>query len=591
MRFHPLAIVALASFAVPAWAATTIDKVVVDGIDDELMVQNINAALSLNESLGKRLGETRLDYLLTQAQTEAATALEPFGYYSPTIRIDAPRGAADSDGRVNDHITVTVHVALGEPVRVHNSHIFIDGEGGGDKYLRQDIADFAPKVGDVFDHSTYEASKLKIVQRLADRGYLDADFSQRKVEVTRAAHAADIDLGWDSGIRYDMGPTRFHQDYFNPNLFNRLVYWQQGSYYHQGKLDRLRESLVGLDYFSSIDIQPDVDDAVDGEVPIDVNLTLAKRDIYTYGVSYGTESGPGVRAGLERRYLNKRGHKLSVQLDYAANLKELTTIYKIPAFKWLDGWYSIGGTAHDEQTDYINTRRIDLFVGRSGQISQRLTANVSMHALHERWSYGTGTDTSFDYASLLYPEVDAQYVDVDDKLFPRKGFTASAWVRGGLKSLASDANFAQGHLQVWGYWGVGAIDRIIVRGEAGTTFSNNDLYDLPPSLRFFAGGDRSVRGYAWREVGPRQENGYALGGKSVLSGSAEYEHYFNAGPYGMAFFVDSGSAFDNSPSFQTGAGVGFRWRSPIGPVRVDLAHGFDHPDQQVQVYLSIGVGL
>ncbi|MFT4270970.1 MAG: autotransporter assembly complex family protein [Pantoea sp.] len=588
MRFRSLAIAVLSCCAAPAFAATTIDKVVVRGIDDETMVANIQAALSLHESVGKRLGETRFEYLLDQAQAEAAGALEPFGYYSPTISVDAPRATATADGQADAHVTVTVHVTLGEPVRVRNRDIHIDGEGGDDSYLQQDLADFTPRVGDVFDHTTYEASKLKIAQRLADRGYLDADFTVRKVEITRAAHAADIDLGWVSGIRYDMGPTTFHQDYFNPGLLDRLVYWQRGSYYHQGKLDQLRESLVGLDYFGSIDIQPDVDAAVGGEVPIDVNLALAKRDVYTYGVSYGTESGPGVRAGVERRYVNKRGHKLSVQLDYAAKRKELDTLYKIPAFKWLDGWYGIGSKLYDEQTDYIDTRRIDLYVGRSGQISDRLTANVTLHALHERWSYGTD---GFDNASLLYPEIDAQYVDVDDKLFPRRGFTAHATLRGGLQALASDANFAQAQMTVWAYRGVGEADRFLFRGEAGTTLTG-DLYSMPPSLRFFAGGDLSVRGYAYREVGPRLANGYALGGQSVLTGSAEFEHYFNAGPYGIAVFVDSGSAFnDNSPSFQTGAGLGFRYRSPIGPIRVDLAHGFDDPDQKVQLYLSIGVTL
>ncbi len=113
---------------------------------------------------------------------------------------------------------------------MRNSHIAIEGEGGGDKYLKEDLQEFHPQPGEIFDHTTYEASKTKIVRRLAERGYFDADFTNRKVEVTRADRAADIDLGWVSGIRYDMGPDALPPEYFKPGLLERLVYWEEGSY-------------------------------------------------------------------------------------------------------------------------------------------------------------------------------------------------------------------------------------------------------------------------------------------------------------------------------------------------------------------------
>ena len=116
---------------------------------------------------------------------------------------------------------------------------------------------------------------------------------------------------------------------------------------------------------------------------------------------------------------------------------------------------------------------------------------------------------------------------------------------------------------------------------------------IPPSLRYFAGGDRSIRGYAFREVGPRTPapDRYALGGKNVLVASAEYEHYFAGSPWGVAAFVDTGSAFDNTIALKTGIGLGLRWKSPVGPVRVDVAHGLDTPDSSFQLYLNIGADL
>jgi translocation and assembly module TamA len=257
-RIVPLAtLIALLAASGSAWAAATIDKVRIEGVEDEAMVENINVALSLNDTIGKRLGESRLEYLLNEAVAQTREALEPFGYYSPDIQVQANR---TGDGE-NERVEVVIRVSKGEPVRVRRSSLSIDGEGGDDRYLKEDLAAFAPRTGEIFDHTTYEASKLKIVRRLADRGYFDADFTQRRVEVTRAEHAADIDLAWVSGIRYDMGPTTFHQSKFEPGLLDKLVYWEEGSYFHQGKLDRLRESLVGLDYFSNIDIQANPDKA------------------------------------------------------------------------------------------------------------------------------------------------------------------------------------------------------------------------------------------------------------------------------------------------------------------------------------------
>lgn len=587
---HLLAAGLLLFAAQAAQARGTIDKVQILGLDkkaDAAMIENIEVKLSLYETIGKPQGESRLEYLLEQAEKQARQALEPFGYYSPTITVDAPR--------TGERLTVNITVVKGEPVRVRRSNIAISGEGGDDRYLKEDIAAFKPRPEEVFDHTVYEASKIAITRRLSDRGYFDADFGQRQVSITRAEHAADIDLTWDSGIRYDIGHVTFHDDYFKPGLFDPLVYWKEGSYWHQGKLDRLRESLTKLDYFSSIDIEPHPDQAVDGKVPVDVTLKRAKRNIYTVGLSYGSESGAGVRGGLERRYVNSRGHKLNTQLDYAQNRKTLTTQYRIPAFKWLDGWYTASATAYDEQTDYIDLRNVKLSASRSGEINENLTAIASINALRERWNYGA-TDIDgeriYEYSTLFYPELRADYVDVDDKLFPRRGISASVSLRGGLESVGSDTNFAQLYGSLRWFLGLDENSRLLLRGEFGTT-TTNSLVAMPPSLRFFAGGDRSIRGYAYREVGPRTPppDNFALGAKHMFTATVEYERYLDNSPWGGAVFVDTGSAFDDTPDLHTGVGVGLRWRSPVGPVRIDLARGLNDPDSSFQIYLNIGADL
>src|SRR5690606_7512327 len=343
------------------------------------------------------------------------------------------------------------------------------------------LAEFRPQAGDVFDHAVYEASKNTISRRLAVRGYFDADFASRRVEVTRAENAADIDLVWTSGQRYDMGPVEFEQTrrIIRPSLIERLVYWEEGSYYHQGKLDRLRESLARLDYFASIDIQPRPADAVGNDVPVTVTLTPAKRSIYTAGLSYGTDSGAGVRLGLERRYLNDRGHKALAQLDWAQRRKTLTLQYRIPAFAWLDGWYTISAQAADEQTDFMDSRRIEFVGSRSGEINRYLTAIASLHALRERWAYvgeddgDPATLPDYRYATYTYPSLRAEYVDADNPVFPVDGRAGTLMLRGGIEGAGSAANFAQVRATAHWFRGVGADNRLIVRGELGHTYTNN----------------------------------------------------------------------------------------------------------------------
>ena len=573
--------------------AEKVARVDIRGLD-EAMTENVRVNLSLEDSLDKTVTRRRLNYLLDVAKDEAREALEPFGYYSPTINIRSSGNA--------DALVVTLDIAQGEPVLVRKEDVRITNEGGDDRYLREELDAFTPKPGNIFSQPQYEASKAQITRRLAERGYFDADFIARRVEVTRADYAADVDLGWDSGLRYDMGKVSFVQDpkeIIDPALLEKLIYWKEGEYYHQGRLDRLRKSLVSLDYFSRIDIDPQPDKAVDYLVPVTVKLSPAKRNTYNLGVSYGTDSGVGFIAGAERRYVNKRGHKALAQLDYAQKRKTLTLQYRVPAFKWLDGWYTGSLQFGDEQNDYIDTRRLEFVASRSGEVNRYLTATAAMHILRERWVYAidqnvNGAQSLYTYATYTFPSLQAEYIDADDRLYPRNALGATVTARGGVEDMGSDASFMQLHLSTRWFKGLGPQSRLMLRGELGHTWTEA-LVQIPPSLRFYAGGDRSIRGYGWREVGPRIDGAtrgerYAIGAKNVATASIEFDHYFTP-TWGAAVFVDTGSAFDDQPDWRTGVGIGARWKSPVGPVRIDIARGLNQPDSPFQLYIGLGADL
>ena len=619
-----LVALACCTAALPA-AAITVTRVDVSGLDDELMAENVRVSLALNDAIGKDLSARRLNYLLREAEAETREALEPFGYYSPTIVIqrsdrsvpegtddpstaanartataDADAGGnADARQRGSRSLTVSIRIEPGKPVRVRGWNVGVDGDAGEDRSVRAALDGFAPRQGEVLDHSLYEASKSKVSRTLAGHGYFDADFAAHRVEVTRADYAADIDLRWTSGARYALGEATFTQTpktIIRDELLQKLVGWTPGEAYDDAELERLRRSLVALDYFGLVEILPQPENAKDKVVPVQVNLTPAPRSIYTAGVNYGTRSGAGFSLGVERRYLNTRGHKALAQIDYANKRKTATVQYRVPAFAWLDGWYTASLQAADEQTDSLDTRRLEFVASRSGQFNDHLNLVASMHVLRERWSYFTLNRPSLDYqyASFYFPSLRAEYIDVDNRLTPRRGAGGTLTLRGGKGGTDGDAAFAQLHASAQWFHGFDADSRLIVRGEAGHTFTD-ELLALPPSLRYYAGGDRSVRGYGWREIGPRIRNSvgdtYALGAQNVVTASIEYERYFK-GPWGAAVFVDSGSAFDGkSPDMHTGVGIGLRWRSPVGPVRIDIARGLKSPDSPFTLHLNIGADL
>ena len=599
--------------------ADQVTAIRIEGLTDEAMRDNVRTALSLHAELDKDLRQRRLAYLLRVAPDEARQALEPFGYYDPTITItrsdrrsdagatgedeiesdgDEAAVAAPTGARASRQLTITIRIDPGQPVRVRGFDLGVDGPASDDTEVMAAIALFQPRPGEILDHTRYEEGKTRIGRALAGHGWFDARTSAHRVEVSRAGRSADIALRWDSGQRYTLGEAHFTQTpapFLRESLLQKLVPWEPGAAYDEAQVDRLRAALVALDYFALVDVQATPEQASDRRTPIEVELSPAKRSIYSLGLSYGTLDGPGISAGVERRYLNTRGHKALAQLDWASRRKAATLQYRIPAFAWLDGWYTASLQASDELTDYVNSRRLEAVASRSGQYERHLNLAVSLHLLRERWAYRTilKPTQEYRYASFLFPALQAEYANVDDRMAPRRGFGAHAVVRGGTGGSNGRATFAQVYLSGQWFHGFDADSRLIARGELGHTFTD-DVLDLPPSLRFYAGGDRSVRGYGWHEIGPRINTSggiYYTGAPNLLTASLEYERYFG-GPWGAAVFIDSGSAFEGRrPDLRTGIGIGLRWRSPIGPVRIDVAHGLNDPSAPVTLHLDIGADL
>ena len=565
--------------AVGAANAAELAPLQVTGLAPELEA-NVLARTSLqNMTPAQRLqvSEQRLAYLLRITPGEVRESLEPFGYYDAEVELDVARSG--------DRVTVVARVSPGTPVRVRRLDVAMEGPAREDPTVFSRVRSFQPRPGEVLDHVAYEDSKAAIASRLAEHGYFDAELLQHRVEVTRAEHAADIALGWRSGARYRLGAVRFEGQPLHAGVLDPLVPWTRGEPYDRARLLALQQSLADTDYFSGISLQPQPEAAVDGEVPVQVTLVPAKRSVSRAGLRYGSDTGAGVTGRLERRYLNRRGHKLLLDLALAQRERSLLTQYRIPAFEWLDGWYAFTLDLREEDIEELRSQTVTLSATRSGRWRDwELLAGLN--ARRERFDEFDLQGS--DYATLVYPSLWGRWKQGDDPNTPNHGRALTIELRGGSRNAGSSVGFLQARVQ--GDWirSFGERNRLLLRGEIGATASP-DFEDFPPSMRFYAGGDRSVRGYGYKAIGPDRD-GRVFGGRYLAVASVEYERMFTP-EWGAAVFVDAGDAFDEAFDAQVGVGAGMRWRSPIGPVRVDLAHGLGEDGDSVRLHVRIGPDL
>ena len=572
-------------------ATSTIAEVVVLGLDED-EARNVRSAVSLarlSERQRGRLSEPRLRFLLRRVPAEVTKALEPFGWYAPAVdvRREAKNGA----------LRIVIDVKPGEPVRVKTLAADIDGAARDDRFVMRELPKIRPRAGERFVHADYEAAKQHVDRKLAERGYFQAEAKTQRVEVSRAAKTADIALRWDSGPRFRMGEARFGDTGFRPGLFEPLVDWKPGDTFHRNRLLRLQRRLAQLDYFALIDVAPDeeasVGDAVrdDLQVPIDITTTPAKRTSYAAAVSFGTDSGPGLRGGLNRRWVNQRGHKWAAEAEWSDLRTGLSTQYRIPSLRWMPGWYVTElGYIDEDQDGVLGFERTSARVGWRGQ-DEPWTLSLDLVAARERTR--SRTRIFIPTQRVAYPELAVQYRQVDDPVWPEEGLQLRGVLRAGLVDDGFESRrFAQLTLGAQWLRTFGERQRLLLRADAGGTAlgGEGEFTGFPTSLRYFAGGDRSIRGYGYREIGPRFE-GEVLGGLHLLTASAEFQHFFNE-RWGAAAFVDAGDAFNTRRGFdpKVGVGVGARWRSPVGLVGIDVAQGLEREaGGGTRLHLSFGV--
>ena len=586
-RLLAFAVLPLLALGFSAHAAV---RLLVDGVAEPLHGAVV-AGVELSQYATRPVSAAQVRRLYAQAPDQVRAALAPYGYYEAQTT-----GALQQQG---DDWLVTLNVRAGEPVRVTSVDIVLDADAAAVPSVRRARRVIERLQGQTLNHGSYDAARDALSAQLTANGFLDARLLTHRVEVTRADHSAAIKLEWQAGPRYRYGAVHFNNSQFDAGFLQRYVPFKRGDYFSQEQLLVLQQALNGADYFAVVNVMPDVDETHAGVVDVVVELAPAKRSIYTGGPFIGTDTGFGVRAGMERRWVNRRGHKWKNELVVAQRLKTLSTQYSIPLPGDNQRSYNLGANFRDADTVTSQSRTVELAANETRQW-RGWTRIVGVHALSGTFTVGKRGREPDDApgiehgrSTLLFAEGSLSRKQMDNPAFVHDGWSLLLAARSTAGPLLSDASFSEITADAKWIHAFGNRDRnrLILRGSAGSMWTSN-FSALPPQLRFFAGGDRSVRGYGFQAIGPRNAAGRVIGGEHLLVASTEVEHYFTR-DWGMAAFVDTGNAFsgtDYRPKI--GAGLGVRWRSPVGMIRLDVGTPVRDDDARgVQLHLVIGPDL
>ncbi|TDQ38613.1 autotransporter secretion outer membrane protein TamA [Thiopseudomonas denitrificans] len=571
MLTRPLAALLLLMLVQSGWAARL--EVVSKPENKEL---NANVAALIGDLDGHDAASLRR-YQRAAVQ-QARLAGEALGYYSNRYRSEVLDG---------EKPVLRVHVRVREPVRLRTVDIRVEGEAAGMDAFR--VRDPRLKPGEQLHHGAYDEIKSALQQQGLRYGFFAGKFTRHRLLVDPAAGAADIELHYDSGPRYRLGAVEFAEaGKIDDRLLAALVPFEDGTPYDSALLAGLSQNLQNTGYFAGV--QVDAQGTADGPqvIPVQVRLEPAKPRTLGLGAGFSTDVGPRGSFSWERHRVNSKGHKLGFDSEISKPKQNLSGWYAIPLSSPLsDELRFVAGYQREELVD-ASSERLTLGTQWRKKVRHDWQRTIGLRWEDERYEYDRGSNRS-RHSKFLLPSIGFAKLKSDSALDPSKGYRLQMDVSAGSGNVLSDADVVHVSALARGLTTLADKHRVLARIEVGGVAT--DKYSaIPPSLRFFAGGDQSVRGYDYQSLSPRDAQRNRVGGRYLVAQSLEYQYEF-VERWRAATFIDAGNATDSlTDSMKVGVGAGIRWVSPIGPLRLDFAHAL-HDDRGWRIHFSMGPEL
>ncbi|GAB5414126.1 MAG: autotransporter assembly complex family protein [Congregibacter sp.] len=570
----------LGLFAGWTHAQTATLKYRVTGVDDELRA-NVRAYLGASPD-----NPQDAERFLLTAESRTSQALQAFGFYRHDISVNVDRD--QSPWRV------VIAIEAGPAVHYTEVDVVISGEGAAVPALQKLLDTRQPKVGDVLHHGRYAEFKAELNQFARENGFFDASFSTSEVRVDSQSSTAEAKVHFDTGQRYAFGDIVLATGDFDSQIVSSLAPFSVGEPYRQAQLLEMRRRLLRLGYFSGVVVLPDVSARAAGRVPVIVELSLAPRHSYELGAGYSTDTRQRLSFLWRTPRLNRFGHSQETSLRWSPVNPAAKATYSIPLDAAATDVLQFTGRLEDNEFGDLESRQRELRVRREETRGNRVSS-VQLRGLDEEWGV---FDSNFAAQFLLAGGSYSKRQRSGDAVDPRAGLSQFYSAEFGSSSLGSDQDIVRLYGSLTGVRRFSDDWRVVARSELGYLWSDTERPDeIPPSLAFFAGGDNSIRGFAYQSVGREvaartldsaSSRPLVVGGTRLITGSLEVQRYFGKEWRG-ALFMDAGDAFVDA-DFKLNAALGFgvHYLSPVGALRLELARPVTRDEGSWRLHINIG---
>ncbi|WP_354682097.1 autotransporter assembly complex family protein [Cupriavidus necator] len=528
----------------------------------------------------------QFDYMVETVGEQVRQFTSTEGYFDPTTttRVDV-----EGDKRV-----VRVIVDPGARTLIRNVDVQVTGPAAtrSPEQVAEVQAKWGLPVGEPFRQEDWDKAKEDALFTLQSHNYYGARLAASQARVEPDDLRADLSAHYVSGPSYLLGPlkvtgTRRYPEQIVHNVNPLSV----GEPYRVERLLELQRAIQNQPYFSNVQVDleppPDADKAPDGVVtaPVAVRVREYPAHRLTSGVGFTTDTG----AQVEGRYAYYNLFNRAWTFDSQARLEQKRS-------------YLFAETAMPPDTrSYRNSvygsyeRTIDI----ENTDTTSLRAGLKRSRSREKYDVTTSLDFYYDkllpagqpgqISKALVPAFAWTRRDVDNPVFPRRGNVINTQIGVAAKGFLSDATFVRLYGRIRQYIPVGKRDLVVARLELGADLTGDSSSQIPATLRFRAGGTDSIRGYGYQSIGT-PSGASILPAKYLGTGSLEYQYWFKP-DWGVAVFWDAGTAADNlrGVTIYNGVGVGVRWRTPVGPLQLDVGYGVQ--DRQVRPHISLGVAF
>ena len=531
-----------------------------------------------------------------QTKVKITTAIRAYSYYQATVEIsNLNKKSFDNDG-------VQILLRLGPKLIVGDVTIEYDESAAQQAYFPAELTDIINSLrtfkGKPLEQSKYDGLKTRIQSFSLIFGYFDFVLDKTEIQVSLAENSAKIHWQFNFGSRYRFGDLEYITESRGMKLVEAVKPFSENEYFDQQKISEFTQLIRQTGYYENVIVRANIN-AMSSEqriakiVPIEALLTAKPKDTYQFGIGASTDSGPRVTANWKRPWINLRGHSLSSELYISGPKKNVALGYTIPManplndfFKVQMGYQEVNEEQRDSQTYTLAAQR-----QLGAKNKNDWDKIVFLRYEYENFIQGIGEEQS---TQLMLPGFTLNRVRKDGELFVNWGDRQQLTVEAASDRVISDVNVLRVTARTKWIRSFGK-HRYIVRGDAGAIITN-DFDQVPSSLRFFVGGDQSVRGFALNAVSEERIDETTgelelIGAQFLVVASTEYAYQVSS-DWRAAVFVDAGSASNDigtSPIY--GAGLGVHWLSPIGTIRLYFARGFSDKENTKRLHFSIGPGI